>query len=70
MLDASESKLISLKGGDTVLGRNNLKHLERHVNNDGKKIKNNFNFSKIGLKSPHKSSHKEEECIFYHPAAR
>ena len=29
----------TLKGGDTVLGRNNLKHLEWHVNNDGKKIK-------------------------------
>ena len=27
------------KGGDTVLGRNNLKHLEWNVNNDGKKIK-------------------------------
>ena len=59
-----------LKGGDTVLGRNNLKHLEWHVNNDGKKIKIILIFSKIGLKSPHNSSHKEDECIFYHPAAR
>ena len=56
-----------LKGGDTVLGRNNLKYLEQHVNNDGKKIKKKE--FKLGLKSPHKPSHKEEECFFYHPAA-
>ena len=28
-----------LKGGGTVWGRNNLKHLEQHVNNGGKKTK-------------------------------
>ena len=58
-----------LKGGETVLGRNNAKHLEQHVNNSGKKIKNNFIFSVLGLKSPHKSPHKEKECFFHHDKA-
>ena len=31
--------VVWLKGGETVLGKNNLKHLEWHINNDGKKIK-------------------------------
>ena len=29
----------SVKGRGFILGRNNLKHLEQHVNNSGKKIK-------------------------------
>ena len=60
-------KLRDLKPRDTVLERKNLKRLELLVINDGKKIKIILT---LGLKLPYKSSHKEEECFFYHPAAR
>ena len=45
ILQALATVFENLKGVDTVLGRNNAKHLEQHVNNGGKKIKIIFIFT-------------------------